>query len=136
MRMHGRLLLAPVAAAAALAVAAGPAAAKQVNLTIADTGGTVSVKKGDTISITLAANQTTPYHWVVTARPKPSVARVTRSRYIQGGSNLPGAGGTQRYVIRATGKGRTGFETEYQELNTGQPGSGRSDFAITIKVTT
>jgi len=134
MRMHGRFLVGPAAALAALAVAAGPAAAKQVKLTIDDTGSTVAVKKGDTISISLASNQTTPYHWKVTTKPKASVARVTRDQYLQSGADRPGAGGTQRYVIKATGKGTTAFATQYQEISTDAVGSGRSDFKIAIKV--
>ena len=136
MRTDGRLLLAAVVAVATLGLGASTAAAKQVKLTIADDGAHVRVSKGDTISITLASNQTTPYHWVVTAKPKSSVAQITRSQYVQGGSNLPGAGGTQQYVIKAAGQGATAFATQYQEISTGAAGSGRSDFVITITVKT
>jgi predicted secreted protein len=129
-----RPLLAALAAVATLGIAAGPAAAKQVKLTITDDGAHVKVDKGDTIAISLPSNQTTPYHWVVTAKPKASVARVTRAKYVQGGSNLPGAGGTQQYTIKATGKGATVFASQYQEISTDAPGSGRSDFVITITV--
>jgi predicted secreted protein len=129
-----RPLLAALAAVTVLGIAAGPAAAKQVKLTIADDGAHVKVDKGDTISIRLDSNQTTPYHWVVTAKPKARVAKVAKAKYVQGGSNLPGAGGTQQYVIKATGKGATAFAAQYQEISTGAPGSGRSDFVITITV--
>jgi predicted secreted protein len=135
MRTHGRLLLAAVAAVAGLGATASTAAAKQVKLTIADDGAHVRVAKGDTIAITLAANQTTPFHWVAYDKPNPKVARLTGARYVQGGSGMPGAGGTQRYTIKATGKGATAFATQYQEISTGAPGRGRSDFVITITVT-
>src|SRR3954452_19274789 len=134
MRTPGRLLSAAVTAAAVLAVSAGAAAAKNVTLTVADDGAHVKVAKGDTISISLPSNQTTPFHWVVTTKPKPSVAQLTKAQYVQGGSGLPGAGGRQQYVIKATGKGATAFATQYQEISTGAPGSGRSDFVITITV--
>ena len=62
------------------------------------------------------------------------MARLTSAKYVQGGSGLPGAGGTQRYTIKATGRGATAFATQYQEISTGAPGSGRSDFVITITV--
>jgi len=129
-----RVLPVALAAAAALGIAATPAAAKQVKLTIADDGAHVKVDKGDTIAISLPSNQTTPFHWVVTAKPKTRVAKLTSARYVQGGSNLPGAGGTQRYTIKATGTGATAFATQYQEISTGAPGRGRSDFVITITV--
>jgi predicted secreted protein len=131
-----RPVLAALAAVATLGIAAGPAAAKQVKLTIADDGAHVKVDKGDTIAISLPSNQTTPFHWVVTAKPKTRVAKLTNARYVQGGSNLPGAGGTQRYTIKATGTGATAFATQYQEISTGAPGRGRSDFVITITVRT
>jgi len=131
-----RVLPVALAAAAALGIAATPAAAKQVKLTIADDGAHVRVNKGDTIAISLPSNQTTPYHWVVTTRPRARVARITSQKYVQGGSNMPGAGGTQHYTIKATGAGATAFATQYQEISTGEPGSGRSDFVITVTVRT
>jgi predicted secreted protein len=134
---HGRLLLAAVAAVAALGATAGTAAARTVKLTIADDGAHVKVHKGDTIAIRLASNQTTPFHWVAYDKPNPKVAKLTRARYVQGANpeGMAGAGGTQQYVIEATGTGATAFATQYQEISTGAPGSGRSDFVITITVT-
>jgi predicted secreted protein len=129
-----RPILAALAAVATLGIAAAPAAAKQVKLTIADDGAHVKVDKGDTIAISLPSNQTTPFHWLVTTRPKPRVAKLTSAKYVQGGSNLPGAGGAQHYTIKATGTGATAFASQYQEISTGAPGSGRSDFVITITV--
>jgi predicted secreted protein len=131
--MQARLLM-PAALLAALTFTASPAAAKQVTLTIADTGTTVSVHQGDTIAIALPANQTTPYHWVVTWRPRPAVARVASSRYVQGTSGLPGAPGTQRYRLKATGAGRTAFAAEYQEISSGTIGTGKSTFSVTVRV--
>jgi predicted secreted protein len=129
-----RPLLAALAAVAALGTAAGPAAAKTVKLNVVDDGAHVKVDKGDTIAISLPSNQTTPYHWVVTTKPKTSVARLTSAKYVGSGSGMPGAGGQQLYTIKATGKGATAFSTQYQEISTGAPGSGRSDFVITITV--
>ena len=63
------------------------------------------------------------------------IAKLTSAKYVQGGSGMPGAGGTQQDTIKATGTGATAFATQYQEISTGAPGSGRSDFVITITVT-
>ncbi len=136
MRTHGRLLIAAVAAVAALGVSAATAAAKNVRLTIADDGAHVKVHKGDTISISLASNQTTPYHWVVTSRPKARVARVTQARSTSRAAPAsPAPAGRSSYVDQAKGTGATAFATQYQEISTGAPGTGRSDFVITITVT-
>jgi predicted secreted protein len=131
--MQARLLMSATTLAA-LALTASPAAAKQVALTIADSGTTVSVHRGDTIAIALAANQTTPFHWVVTRKPQTTVARVTSSRYVQGTTGLAGAPGMQRYRLKATGKGRTAFATQYQEISSGTVGTGKSTFSVTIRV--
>src|SRR5712691_1018210 len=111
-----RRLLLPLAALAAFAVAASPASAKQVKLTIADSGQAVSVHKGDTILVTLASNQTTPFHWAVTTKPKSSVLKVASSKYVAPGQGVPGQGGTQVYKLKATGKGSTTFTAEYVEI--------------------
>jgi predicted secreted protein len=131
--MQARLLM-PAATLAALALTASPAAAKQVALTIADTGRTVTVHQGDTIAIALASNQTTPFHWVVTTHPRAAVARVVSARYVEGDTGLAGAPGVQRYRLRATGAGRTSFKTEYQEITSGDVGTGKSTFSVTIRV--
>jgi predicted secreted protein len=131
--MQARLLM-PAVALAALALPASPAAAKQVALTIADTGTTVSVHRGDTIRVALEANETTPFHWVVTRRPRATVAKVTSSRYVQSPSDLAGAPGLQHYTVKATGRGRTSFAAQYQEISSGAVGSGSSRFTVTIRV--
>jgi predicted secreted protein len=129
-----RLAFAPLAAVAALAVAAVPASAKQVRLTIKDTGKTVVVHKGDTIAIALPSNQTTPYHWVVTGKPNAKVARVTRNQYVASNSGTPGAPGRQHYTIAARGTGKTNFTAQYQEISSGEEGTGQSEFSIAIRV--
>jgi predicted secreted protein len=129
-----RRLLLPVAALATLALAATPAAAKQVQLTIADDGRTIAVAPGDTLVVTLDANQTTPFHWVVTQRPKPSVVRISSAKYVQPSAPIPGKGGTQRYVLKAVGGGLTRFHAQYQEISTGHRQGTGSIFAVRIRV--
>jgi predicted secreted protein len=126
-----RRLLLPVAALAAFAVAASPAAAKQVKLTKAASGTTVTVHVGDTIAIALAANETTGYRWTVGTRPAAAVARLTTSRYVAPGNGVPGQGGTQRYVIKALGTGRTRFATSYAQVGSGDKGA---SFSIRVRV--
>jgi inhibitor of cysteine peptidase len=132
--MHGRILRVGAATVAALTLAAAPAAAKQVSVTIADTGKTITVTRGDTVKVSLDSNVSTPFRWVVTQKPKRAIARVTQDRYVAPAEVLPGAGGTQVYVIRATGKGQTRFQTQYQSITTGRPGDGATTFAVRIRV--
>lgn len=131
--MQARLLI-PAATLAALALPASPVAAKQVALTIADNGKTVTLHQGDTIAVTLDANQTTPFHWVITRHPRPAVAKVTLNRYVQGTSGVAGAPGTQRYRLKATGVGMTTFAAQYQEITSGAVGTGHSRFAVHVRV--
>jgi predicted secreted protein len=127
-----RRLLLPVAALAAFAVAASPAAAKQVTLTKTASGKTVTVHKGDTIAISLASNETTGYEWKVGTKPARAVAKVTVDKYDAATpGSPPGSGGTQRYVIKATGKGTTSFATTYAQAGSGNVGS---KFTIKIRV--
>jgi hypothetical protein len=44
---------------------------------------------------------------------------------------LPGAGGTQVFVLRATGRGRTAFGATYRQVGSGDAGR---DFALRIRV--
>jgi inhibitor of cysteine peptidase len=134
MRKHGRFLLAAAAATAALGLTAGPAAAKTINLTIADSNDVQTVQVGDVIRVTLPANQTTPYHWKVTTKPKRSVAKITKAKYVGSTTGVPGSPGKQIYVIKAVGQGRTRMVAEYQEISTGATGGKDSTMVLAIVV--
>lgn len=126
--MHGRIL---TVAAAALALGAAPAAARRVDVTQADSGSVVTVQRGDTIRISLPANVTTGYRWILSRRPDPAVARLRSARYVPPARTLPGAGGTQRYVLRGTGPGTTALRAVYRQV--GSEALGRR-FAVRIRV--
>ncbi|HEY8581587.1 MAG TPA: protease inhibitor I42 family protein [Capillimicrobium sp.] len=126
--MPARLLAATTIAA--LAVAA-PASAKTVTVTAADRGDTVRAEQGDTIRVSLAANQTTPFKWAVTKRPAAGVARLVGQRYVSPADAPPGAPGRQLYEIRATGAGTTAFRAAYRPLSGGRAAQ---RFGISIRV--
>jgi predicted secreted protein len=128
--MHGRILL-PLAPLAALVVAVAPAAARQVTVTAADSGSRLMLHPGDRVRVVLDANATTGYRWVVGKRPARAVARVSSSAYRAPSEGLPGAGGTQVFVLRATGPGRTNFGATYQQVGSGDVGR---DFGLRIRV--
>jgi predicted secreted protein len=129
--MHGRSPAATALAAAALLACAAPASARQVRVTEVDSGTTVRVRAGDTIRIALPANETTGYRWALTRRPRRTVARVTFAAYQPAGSAMPGAGGTQVYRLRATGRGRTRLAARYAQVASNTVGE---RFRIRIRV--
>ena len=129
--MHGRRLTAAALGAAALLVAAAPAAARQVDVTKSMSGTTVTVRAGDTIRISLPANETTGYRWGLVKRPDRFIARITRRHLRQNGGGMPGAGGTQIFRLRGTGAGRTRFAAAYAQVGSGTVGD---TFSLRIRV--
>jgi predicted secreted protein len=136
MRTHGRLLVAAAATVAALSLSTSVAVAKTINLKIDDTNDVQVVHVGDLIKVSLPANNTTPYHWKITHQPNKKVAKVVKTSYVQGGkSGLAGAPGTQKYVVKAVGKGKTVIVMRYLEISTGVGGGKDSamDLPIIVK---
>ncbi|UGS36607.1 protease inhibitor I42 family protein [Capillimicrobium parvum] len=129
--MHGRRLTAAALGAAALMVAAAPADARQVDVTESMSGTTVTVRTGDTIRISLPANETTGYRWGLVKRPDRSVARITRRHYRPDGGGMPGAGGTQIFRLRSTRSGRTRIAVAYAQVGSGTVGD---TFSLRIRV--
>ena len=133
--MHGRRLLAPLAATVlAAGAAAAPAAARTVEVTETDSGGLVTVQAGDRVRIVLDANPSTGFRWKITAQPNPQVARIVSSRYVADPveAGVVGSGGRQVTVVKAKRFGRTRIGMEYQPP--GRRGGG-SDFDLSIRVT-
>ncbi len=130
--MHRRLLV-PAAALTALALSATPAAAKTIAVTEAADGTTVVARAGDTIRIALASNPTTGYDWAITRRPARAVAILRSARYVPPAASMPGAGGVQRYVLRARGAGTTRFAARYAQAGSGDVGQ---TFSIQLRVRT
>ena len=54
---------------------------KSVELTQRDSGSSVDVKVTQVLIITLPANHTTPYHWVLTQAPDPRVLEKVADTY-------------------------------------------------------
>ncbi|HEY8583516.1 MAG TPA: protease inhibitor I42 family protein [Capillimicrobium sp.] len=132
--MHGRRLIATLAATAlAAGAAAAPAAAKTVRVTEADSGEVVRLEAGDKVQVVLDANPSTGYRWKITAQPNPQVARILSSRYVASPvePGVVGSGGQQITVLKAKRFGRTRLGMEYVP-----PGrrSGGSDFELLIRV--
>jgi len=73
-------------------------------------GQAISVDKGDTFVVALDSNPTTGYQWQAEDNAK---VEQKKSRYVAGGSNLVGSGGTQLITFEATKRGSTTLKLDY-----------------------
>ena len=72
-------------------------AASEITLTSADHGGTVTVRPGDVIAISLEEDPTTGFRWVLDRNDEDSLEAVG-SNYLP--AQPSGAGGTGQHVFR------------------------------------
>jgi predicted secreted protein len=91
--------------------------ASAVRLTQADNGTSVTVQRGRTLILELPSNASTGYQWMLNA---PVPHSNLEEKYVHGGVNLPGAGGTQRFTWR-TLSGPDYSETVQVELEYKRP---------------
>ncbi len=75
----------------------------ETTVTATDNGREIDVAAGDDVVVELRENATTGYRWAVDG-PLPACLSLTGSDYEPGGT-VPGAGGTRRFRLRATGPG-------------------------------
>ncbi len=78
----------------------------QHTLSLADSGKTIALKRGDTITIQLAENPTTGYRWSEPSLENDSVS-LQRSQFVGPQSNAPGAGGQRLLTFKAEKPGKT-----------------------------
>lgn len=131
----GRLLasgLVLVALGALLAGCGGGAAPRPVEVGAEADGSSVRLEPGQELRITLASNPTTGYSWAETAPADPGVLRLVSNDYVQGGSDAPGAGGTQVLVYEAVGEGMAAISLAY--LRTFEPDSPIDGLALSVTV--
>jgi len=102
---------------------------KSVELTERDSGTSVDVKVTQVIIITLEANHSTPFHWVLTQPPDPNVLEKVADTY-ESEDGPPGTGGHEIWRFRAIGEGATAVQLDYQSLE-GQPTGER--FSISVR---
>jgi predicted secreted protein len=101
-----------------------------IQLSERDSGTSVEAKVGNTLVLTLVANHSTPYHWVLTQAPDPSILVKTSNTYESEGGQ-PGSGGQEIWKFRARGEGSTALQLVYQSVN-GAPNGDR--FSISVHV--
>lgn len=109
-----RVLLSALALAlAALALAGcGGGSGGDIDLTEADSGGTVEASVGDEITISLPGNPTTGYTWNVLKPQSADVVAFTDREY-EAESDLVGAPGTEELTFEAVAPGKATIELGY-----------------------
>jgi predicted secreted protein len=95
------------AAISALAVAAPTAAlANDSGKNVTQLPSTVSIKTGQSVTLTLTTNTTTGYTWKASI-PKQSTVSVSKGVYKAPASDAMGAAGTTTWTIKGTKSGKT-----------------------------
>jgi inhibitor of cysteine peptidase len=101
-------------------------ASGEVQLAAADNGSTVKLTTGQVVIITLEANPTTGYTWVVVEAPSGQIMRQVGKIEFESESDAIGAGGVQIIKFEVVNAGQTSltlayhrpWETDVEPLNT------------------
>ena len=95
----------------------------------------IEVDAGSSFEIVLEANNTTPYHWVFTAKPDASVVAYEGREYETdpGSEGLTGAGGTETFSFEATAAGSTEIGLAYEELSGDGPTTEKIEAKVTVR---
>ena len=85
-------------------------------LTMQDSGRTLSLKPGDTFRIVLQSNPTTGFSWIEAGKTAPDVIRLTAKRFVsaQKQKELVGAPGETEFTYKAVGYGETEIRLNYK----------------------
>jgi inhibitor of cysteine peptidase len=75
--------------------------------------GPIALQVGQRAVIELGSNATTGYQWAPTAEPDGRVVTVVSDTYVAPGSQLAGAGGTQKIVVEGVAAGTTTLALGY-----------------------
>ena len=85
-------------------------------LTMQDSGRTLSLKPGDSFRIALQSNPTTGFSWIEAGKTDPDVIRLTAKRFVsaQKQKELVGAPGETEFIYKAVGTGETEIRLNYK----------------------
>jgi len=106
-------LLAVVALAVFSAAGCSSPSNTIVVVTEADEGTTLSVAKGEALSVQLPANPSTGFSWVATSTPQFLAAQGESTFESSANGSVVGAGGTQTNVFKVTAAGKGELIMEY-----------------------
>lgn len=85
----------------------------------ANAGQTLVLKQGQVFKVTLAANHTTGYQWMLAKVPDPKVVKLVTNNYVPdkaegpGGKRPVGVGGKEIWTFQAMGQGRVLISLHY-----------------------
>lgn len=111
-----------------------PRAPRELQLSDADSGKTVTADVGSTIIIALTSNPSTGYAWQVREPLPEQLAQSGDVRYVPPGSTSPvvGAPGTEVFTFRATAAGSAELTLDYaRSFEDGEPAS---VYTLTIEI--
>jgi inhibitor of cysteine peptidase len=114
-----------------LAACGGGGDGGDIELTDADSGGTIEAAVGDEITISLAGNPTTGYTWN-TLQPRNADVVSFKDREYEADSDAVGSGGTEELIYEAVGAGEATIELGY--FQPWEPGNVDKTFTVTVKV--
>lgn len=85
-------------------------------LTMQDSGRTLSLKPGDSFRIALQSNPTTGFSWSEAAEPAPDVIRLTVKRFVsaQKQKDFVGGPGRTEFIYKAVAPGETEIRLNYK----------------------
>ena len=85
-------------------------------LTMQDSGRTLSLNRGDTFRIALQSNPTTGFSWIEAGRPDPAVIRLKAWQFVSARKQkeLVGAPGETEFIYKAVGPGETEIRLNYK----------------------
>jgi len=101
---------------------------------VAESGTTVEAKVGDTVVVSLEANETTGYEWSFTAG---DTFTVVSSEYVpdENAGDLMGAGGTQVVTLEVTKAGSSDLTGTYRQSWATPSPDAQPDFSMTVSST-
>ena len=122
-------------AAAAEAKTAATAAAKEVNLGDKDSGKTVKIAVGGTVTLTLNSNATTGFSWTGADKVDKNILKLEKDDYIENNhpAGMVGVGGKTVIVYRALKSGKAIIDLTY--MQPWEPDSKfNTNYTVTVEV--
>ena len=94
----------------------------------------LAVVVGQEFKITLPANATTGYQWVLDQPPDEKLVRVLKSNYKRSDSKLMGAGGKMTWTFKALAAGKTEMKLKYaRPWEKNEPPAQATNYVVIIK---
>jgi inhibitor of cysteine peptidase len=94
----------------------------------------IAVVVGQEFKVTLPANATTGYQWVLAKAPDEKLVRLVKSAYKRPDSKLMGSGGDITWTFKALAEGRTEMKLTYaRPWERTEPAAQTTNFVVIIK---